>query len=41
MVKLARLSIDDVVIDTCMGSGGFLMEAMEIMVNMAKDDEEK
>lgn len=41
MVKLSRLSIDDVVIDTCMGSGGFLMEAMEIMVNMAKDDEEK
>lgn len=41
MVKLARLSIDDVVIDTCMGSGGFLMEAMEVMINMAKDDEDK
>ena len=41
MVKLSRLNIDDVVIDTCMGSGGFLMEAMEVMVNMAKDDEEK
>lgn len=41
MVKLARLSVDDVVIDTCMGTGGFLMESMEVMVNMAKDDEEK
>lgn len=41
MVKLARLSIDDVVLDTCMGSGGFLMESMEIMINMAKDDETK
>lgn len=41
MVKLARLTVDDVVIDTCMGSGGFLMEAMEVMTHMAKDDEEK
>ncbi|MHC5218094.1 N-6 DNA methylase [Enterococcus sp. LJL128] len=41
MVKLARLSIDDVVIDTCTGSGGFLMESMEILFNLAKDDEEK
>lgn len=41
MVKLARLTINDVVIDTCMGSGGFLMEAMEVMSIMAKDDIEK
>ncbi|MBD8048126.1 N-6 DNA methylase [Clostridium faecium] len=41
MVKLARLSIDDVVIDTCTGSGGFLMEAMEMMTTLAKDDTEK
>lgn len=38
MVKLARLSVDDVVIDTCMGSGGFLMESMEVMTSLAKDD---
>lgn len=41
MVKLARLDIDDVVIDTCMGSGGFLMEALEILNNLAQDDLEK
>ena len=41
MVKLARLSVDDVVIDTCMGSGGFLMEAMEKMEYQAKDDIQK
>ena len=41
MIKLARLTIDDVVLDTCMGSGGFLMEAMETMIHMAKDDEQK
>lgn len=41
MVKLARLTVDDVVLDTCTGSGGFLMEAMETMVSLAKGDEEK
>ena len=41
MIKLARLSVDDVVIDTCMGSGGFLMESMEVMTSLAKDDFEK
>lgn len=41
MVKLARLNIDDVVIDTCMGSGGFLMEALEILTHLAQDDIEK
>ena len=39
MVKLARLNLDDVVLDTCTGTGGFLMEAMEKLNNLAKDDE--
>lgn len=41
MVKLARLNTNDVVIDTCMGSGGFLMESMEVMTSLAKDDFQK
>ena len=41
MVKLARLTVDDVVIDTCMGSGGFLMEALEILTLLAQDDLDK
>lgn len=41
MVKLARLSKDDVVLDTCTGSGGFLMEAMETMIKLAGDDTSK
>ena len=41
MVKLARLHKDDVVLDTCTGSGGFLMEAMETMIRLAGDDPEK
>lgn len=41
MVKLARLNVEDVVLDTCTGSGGFLMEAMETMVKLAKNDEKK
>ena len=36
MVDLARLSVDDVVLDTCTGSGGFLMEAMEQLIEKAK-----
>lgn len=36
MVDLARLNVNDVVLDTCTGSGGFLMEAMEQMIEMAK-----
>lgn len=36
MVDLADLGRDDVVLDTCMGSGGFLMEAMEQLVAKAK-----
>lgn len=39
MVRLARLSVNDVVLDTCAGSGGFLMEAMETMMALAKGDE--
>ncbi len=35
MVKLARLTKDDVVLDTCTGSGGFLMESMEVMTKLA------
>ena len=41
MIKLARLSVDDVVLDTCTGSGGFLMESMEKMISLAKGDEKK
>ncbi len=41
MVKLARLTVDDVVIDTCTGSGGFLMESMEMLETLAKDDIQK
>ena len=40
MVRLARLSVNDVVLDTCAGSGGFLMEAMETMIALAKGDEQ-
>lgn len=39
MVDLADLDRDDVVLDTCMGSGGFLMEAMEQLVEKAHGDE--
>lgn len=41
MVKLARLSLDDVVLDTCMGTGGFLMESMEKLINLARGDKNK
>ena len=41
MVKLARLTVDDVVLDTCTGSGGFLMESMECMIAQAKGNEVK
>ncbi|MBO7145726.1 MAG: N-6 DNA methylase [Salinivirgaceae bacterium] len=40
MVRLARLKVDDVVLDTCMGSGGFLMEAMETMIALANGNVE-
>lgn len=41
MVELARLERDDVVLDTCMGSGGFLMDAMELLVEKAHGDEKR
>jgi type I restriction enzyme M protein len=41
MVDLARLERDDVVLDTCMGSGGFLMDAMEQLVDKAHGDEKR
>lgn len=41
MIKLARLNVNDVILDTCTGSGGFLMEAMEKMINLAKEDDLK
>jgi len=41
MVRLARLNKDDVVLDTCMGSGGFLMEAMETMIKLSNNNPTK
>ena len=41
MVKLADLNSDDVVLDTCTGSGGFLMESMETLIKLANGNEEK
>ena len=38
MVRLARLGEKDVVLDTCTGSGGFLMEAMETLINLCHGD---
>lgn len=38
MVKLARLDVKDVVLDTCTGSGGFLMESMETLIDLAAED---
>lgn len=38
MVDLARLDLEDVVLDTCTGSGGFLMESMESMIALAKNN---
>jgi type I restriction-modification system DNA methylase subunit len=40
MIKLARLEANDVVIDTCTGTGGFLMDAMEMMLSLADEDSE-
>lgn len=41
MVRLARLNVEDVVLDTCTGTGGFLMEAMETMLKQAKGNSRK
>ena len=41
MVDLANLNVDDTVLDTCTGSGAFLMEALEQLVALAKNDDSK
>ncbi|MDD2435699.1 MAG: N-6 DNA methylase [Bacilli bacterium] len=41
MVELARLNINDVVLDTCTGTGGFLMESMEVMIDLANNDDKR
>jgi type I restriction-modification system DNA methylase subunit len=39
--ELADLDLDSVVVDTCCGTGGFLVAAMEIMLKKANSIEEK
>lgn len=39
MVQMADLSADDVVLDTCTGSGGFLMSAMEKLIAQANGND--
>lgn len=41
MVELSRLNINDVVLDTCTGTGGFLMEAMEVLIKLANSNDKK
>lgn len=41
MIALARIDVDDVVLDTCTGSGGFLMEAMDELIEQANHDTKK
>lgn len=41
MVALARINVDDVILDTCTGTGGFLMEAMEKLISLANNNEDK
>lgn len=41
MIKLANLNIDDVILDTCTGTGGFLMESMETLIKLAKGNNDK
>mgnify|MGYP004554730395 CR=1 FL=1 len=41
MIRLADISSNDVVIDTCTGSGGFLMDAMERLITLANNNDEK
>ena len=41
MIKLANLNVDDVVIDTCTGTGGFLMNAMENLFYLANGNPDK
>ena len=41
MIKLARLNQEDVVIDTCTGSGGFLMSSMEELIRLSDNNPTK
>eukprot|EP01051_Picozoa_sp_SAG22_P000118 SAG22_NODE_2_length_61565_cov_858.782010_54_plen_87_part_00 len=41
MVELANLHEDDVVLDSCMGTGGFLMESMQVLLSKAKGCQNK
>lgn len=41
MTELASLSKDDVILDTCTGSGGFLMEAMEKLLSLVNGNPRK
>ena len=41
MINLANLNKDDVVLDSCMGSGGFLLEAMDVLISKAERNQEK
>ena len=41
MVELSNLHQDDVVLDTCTGTGGFLMESMRVLLSKAKGDKKK
>lgn len=41
MVRLANLNVNDVVLDTCTGTGGFLMEAMETLIYLAGENIKK
>lgn len=41
MVELARLNENDVILDTCTWTWWFLMEAMEVLIRLANNNEEK
>ncbi len=41
MAELAEVNKDSVVYDNCTGTGGFLVSAMKIMIEDAKDNEER
>jgi type I restriction enzyme M protein len=41
MAKLIQVNKNDFVIDTCCGSGSFLVSAMRLMIQDAKNDDEK
>lgn len=41
MVRLSNLNVNDIVLDTCTGTGGFLMEAMEVMIKQALQNTSK